>query len=225
MTKVKRYHEWAIVVAAIFSCMSAGPLPVQGETFIEPLKPNVPGAYDEEVLRRIKRARTDGALSTELWLTQNAAAGTPQHFELWDNVAELSCREARKLSNGASSDDRRLAMIRRETGLALVKEFRCAVSVARGERACFLAGPDERLSAFGLGAVPNPSVTPLCFQSLCGEGFRADSRHRKVAVIGRAQGDARKKRVEEEFSWVEQDAANIDLIEDYCRASGTGSGG
>jgi hypothetical protein len=68
-------------------------------------------------------------------------------------------------------------------------------------------------------------VTPLCFQSLCGEGFRADSQHRKVAGIGRAQGEAKRKRFEEAFPWVEQDAANIDLIENYCRASDGGSGG
>jgi hypothetical protein len=218
MMKAVRYGRAIIAVLALGVCANAGLPPGAKEPFIEPLQLYASHLYDKDVVLRIERARSEGKLSDELWLTLNAAARMPFHFELWDNAGELSCREARRLSrNSTSSDDRRLAAIRRETGLALVREFRCAVAVARGERACFLPGPDERLGPFGLGAVPNPAVTPLCFQSLCGEGFRSDERHKKVDEIARAQGEAKRKRFTQEFSWVDQDAANIDRIETYCR--------
>lgn len=207
----------SLLTLVLVACASAGAASID-EPLIEPVKPYLRELYDEQVSRRIERARSEGASADELWLTMNAAAGTPQHFELWDNIAELSCREASKLARNASSANGELASLRREMGLAFVKEFRCAVAVVKGERACFLPAPDERLSEFGLGAVPNPMVTPLCFQSLCGEGFHSDARHRRVAEIARARQGTRQAFIERAFPWVEQDAANIDKIEASCSA-------
>lgn len=211
-----RRHRLLVTLAVSATCLSASAAKTEDAPFIEPAKPYVPELYDEQVLRRIEKARSDRNLSDELWLTLNTAAGTPQHFELWDNIAELSCREARTRARSANPPDRLLASLRREMGLAFAREFRCAVAVTKGERACYLPGPDERLSEFGLGAVPNPTVTPLCFQSLCGDGFRSGARHRRVAEIAHARHEARRMLVERAFPWVAQDAANIDQIEAYC---------
>jgi hypothetical protein len=83
----------------------------------------------------------------------------------------------------------------------------------------FLRVGDPYLSSSGLGAPPNPRVTPLCFQSLCGSDFRADARHSRVASVAAAPPGERKSVADREFPWLRADAANIDSIEDYCRAS------
>jgi hypothetical protein len=120
---------------ALLACGGAAPPP--SSAFIEPAEPLVPSVYDAQTIERIETARAQGLASDELWFTLEAVAKAPTHFELWDNAAALSCRVARTLARSSSVEARHAANRRREMGLALVGEFRCAVAVAHGELSCF----------------------------------------------------------------------------------------
>lgn len=95
------------------------------------------------------RALKDGDLGKGIALLFQASRMTWQtaqpNFELWDDIAEAECR---------SGDI--------WVGQSLLKDYRCAVEQASGDRQCYLHFGDNM-------DVPNAAMTPQCFRAVCGE--------------------------------------------------------
>lgn len=98
----------------------------------------------------LARAHGDLKKATEYFegAAQEPFAESP-NYELWPDLAELYC------STG-----------KRTEGIALAREYACAVDVMAAKRACWI-GADR------LFRIANPKTTPLCYATVCSIEYEA----------------------------------------------------
>jgi hypothetical protein len=215
-----RLRNWIVLSAIALGISSTAALPtaVRSATtsvrFIEPSK-----LYTEEAMQPVERALVAfayrfaalGDTASAIEAMQTAANRLVRrrnaNFELWDNLAELYCVAARR-----ERDPKRAAALR-SSGLALVREFRCASDF-------YTRGAEGMPCYAARGVAPNPIFSPLCFRLFCAPGSRdvipqepgdenpdAGIRERRQSVLMRHSASYR------------EDAANVSAIERGCRAT------
>jgi hypothetical protein len=198
----------------------------------KPFKPLEPEAlYDadtvdattKELLRKEHDLLAQGDIAGAIEFLQQAANRLVQqrsvNFELWDNLAELYCAQARRES------DKRRADAARANGVAMLREFRCAIQLwrwtpahgkcslpsLRGENPALRNG---RYNSTPWGFVPNPDLTPLCYSVLCDSGFQNDSQRPEGATF---EFEDMEFPSGSPAHWFEQDASNMGAIERVCK--------
>lgn len=113
--------------------------------------------YSREIQKALvarKRGDLDKALAFFGAAATQPFAESP-NYELWPDMAELYCATNRK-----------------REGAALLKEYSCAVDIMAGRRQCWLNAETSL-------RIPNPSVSPLCYSTVCSaeyEGYYGQSR-------------------------------------------------
>jgi hypothetical protein len=144
-----------------------------------------------ELLRKSKAAEGRNDYHTALQFMQLAATYLHENdrwnFVLWDDLASLYCKQGRQETN-------RRAAASRAAGRAMLSEFKCAVDVWTNKRQCRLPWgrleqhPDStsKYGPYDPGLVPNPALTPLCFRTLCGKSFGAESLVQEDDIWGTA---------------------------------------
>jgi hypothetical protein len=181
----------------------------------EPAKLYSPDAAGQlaVALARIARREADrGDIPAAIEAMQLAANAMAQqrntNFELWDNLAELYCAQAKR------ERDPSRAAAARANGLALLREFRCAAKFyqANTPNACFIEGT----------TLPNTDMTPLCYSVLCTAAPQAPaSPHEKdLTMWERQSAERRVEPLETDYSFYadyKRDAANLGAIEATCR--------
>jgi hypothetical protein len=137
-----------------------------------------PGSMD--LVRKAKAAEDRKDYLTALQFMQLAATYLQEDgswsFALWDDLASLYCRHAQRETSKSRAEAARAA------GRAMLNEFKCAVDLWSSKRQCRLPWgklerhPDStsKYGPYDPGLVPNPSLTPLCFRTLCGKSFGAE---------------------------------------------------
>lgn len=133
-----------------------------------------------DLVRKAKVAESRKDYLTALQFMQLAATYLQENdrwnFALWDDLASLYCRQAQRETNKLRAGASRAA------GRAMLSEFKCAVDLWSNKRQCRLPWgkvephPDStsKYGPYDPGLVPNPSLTPLCFRTLCGKSFGAE---------------------------------------------------
>lgn len=179
----------------------------------EPCEVCVPGEGCFNAIPMVERAQREasgGNLVQAIATMEDAVRIINSHrlgrIQRWDNLAELYCLRAAEVS------ERSAAEALRHDGLAMIAEFRCGVRVQTGVTPCGL--PDA--SGDGPSLVPNPTLTPMCYASLCERGFQRDNEnefHDPVVVEERFDWDSHY----EEAGDSSVDAANVNEIEQLCR--------
>lgn len=179
----------------------------------EPCEVCVPGEGCFNAIPLIERAQREasgGKLAQAIATMEDAVRIINSHrlgrIQRWDNLAELYCLRAAEVS------ERDAAEALRRDGLAMIAEFRCGVRVQTGVTPCGL--PDA--SGDGPSLVPNPTLTPMCYASLCERGFQRDNENEfpdSIAAAERFDWDSHY----EEAGAISEDAANVDEIERLCR--------
>jgi hypothetical protein len=167
------------------------------------------------MVERAQRAASAGDLVQAISTMEDAMRIINGHrlgrIQRWDNLAELYCLRAAEEPDRVRADD-----FRRD-GLAMIAEFRCGVRVQTGATACALSnGPDASGASTAWGLVPNPALSPMCYESLCERGFQNDNEYEfpdPTDAAARSDWDSHY----EEMDDVSVDAANLGEIEQLCR--------
>jgi hypothetical protein len=184
----------------------------------EPCETCVSGEGCFNAIPMIERAQTraaSGDLEGAIAKMEEAVRVINSHrlgrVQRWDNLAELYCLRA------AEEPDQARAVALRRDGLAMIAEFRCGVRIQQRLSTCALANADGELgtpSAWGF--VPNPALTPLCYEAVCERGFQNDGEQEFTdpdAATARADWESHY----EEMDDIAEDAANLGEIEQLCR--------
>ena len=128
----------------------------------EPATPYGAGAMGEAAEKLFRLARSEAAqgniesaIEAMQWAANEMAKQRQTNFELWDDLAELYCVQAKREKDPAR------ARASRAIAMTLLKEARCgATYYDKIGAACFM---DDT-------ALPNPDMTPLCYTVLCTDG-------------------------------------------------------
>jgi hypothetical protein len=215
----RKLFRIAITIFALSTtCLVAvrsGPAKVN-RTLSEPAElysPDGAGLWAVALVDIANREARRGNLPAAIEAMQMAANAMAQqrntNFELWDNLAELYCAQARRDRVPAR------AAAAQANGIALIREFRCAVKhyEQNTPNACFTEG----------GPLPNTDMTPLCYTVLCTQSPRtADRRVPDLAKAEEYEIERRAQPLEEDYSYYHffrEDAANLRTIEAVCHAT------
>jgi hypothetical protein len=105
--------------------------------------------YNDEVTKAVK-LRNKGDLKGALEAF-SAAADSPiseiPNYEIWADISDLYCRLGKK-----------------REGVALIKEFSCAVDVMSSRKQCWINSESSL-------EIPNKSVLPLCYRTVCNREY------------------------------------------------------
>jgi hypothetical protein len=124
--------------------------------------PGGAGLRAADLFTMAREAAAHGDVQGAIKAMQMAANDMAQRraisFELWDDLAELYCVQAKGEREPAR------AAAARTNGLALLREARCGMRVYtdQPETACFLEDT----------ALPNTELTPLCYTVMCTKGSK-----------------------------------------------------
>jgi hypothetical protein len=157
--------------------------------------------------REVRRGNVPAAIEAMQMAANIMAQERNTNFELWDNLAELYCLQARR------DRDSKRAAAARANGLALIREFRCAAKYYEQNtpNACFSEG----------GSLANTDMTPLCYSVMCTQRPRiADETGDDVTRAERDSIERMQQPLEIDYSYYHyfrKDAANLSAIERGCQ--------
>lgn len=167
------------------------------------------------MIEQAQTAAANGDLAAAISTMERAVRVINSHrlgrIQRWDNLAELYCLRA------AEEPDKARADLLRRDGLAMIAEFRCGVRIQTGATTCALPSVLSSTSASSAwGLVPNPRLTPMCYESACQRGFQSDDEEEfgdSDVAADRADWESHYEEMDE----IAVDARNVDEIEQLCQ--------
>ncbi len=212
-------RRWPATVAAVLAVVLSAPSEsrdaIQSLKLSEPAKlysPEAAGQLAETLAKIARREANRGDMPAAIEAMQLAANEMAQrrntNFELWDNLAELYCVQARR------DRDPKRAAAARANGLALLREFRCAANFYKQNtpNACFMDGT----------TLPNTDMTPLCYSVMCTAAGHVVVAPKDDTLTGteRLIQESRSEPADTDYSYYhyyKEDATNLAAIEQSCR--------